>query len=161
MRRSLNPVTLRTDTMKRLYDIYRSLEQGTTPTAEFVGTGNVIGRAVTPSHRGDVIVAEHVEGDIYDVVLVESEEESRSQQMQRAIQNPLSQTSTGAKQMTGCRYQFQRTELPELAASDTTVSPRILHDGCEWRRNIETHGRAHSADQLQRAWERWRARDAE
>lgn len=144
--------------MMRVLEVYRLLEEGRTPSGDLVQTNNIAERVVAPSQRGDVTIAEHVEDDVYDVIRIEPEKESQQKQIQRQTRTPF-QRASQSRRVESCQYKLQRTALPAFADPDTNASIRMLHDACTWRAGVEKRGRARSGDELQRAWERWRARD--
>ena len=75
----------------RLTTVYRSLERGQMPSAETVPSDDEGGPRVivATSQRGDVVVAERVDGTdaTYDMIRVEPVNESNSQQVQRHVQS--------------------------------------------------------------------------
>jgi hypothetical protein len=130
--------------------IYTTYKRNQTPESTInIGEKSTIKSIQSVSKRGDCVIGEHIDEDIYKCIRIIPEFQSRHESIQDHIKNPMKSISKDFKH---CSYQLMTVEIPEYRKSDK-FKPSSIHRYCQWNSRKATKKRtAMSANQIQKSW---------
>lgn len=126
---------------------FQSLEQS--PLLTVTRNTDGVTEFISTRKGSGYVMAMREEDDVYKLMRVEPDEETRSEAVRKHAVNP---TRSPQPQKKGYTYQLKRAQLPALLEGGNSTQ---LHANISWQRNTTRLRTAKNPNQLKQAWDRF------